>query len=89
MHYIKYLLSLAFHLHAYALAKLGKFVGSLNEWFLHFCHINNHHHVEILLHDGLRDVKNVDIVVSKLSTHFSNDTLGVLAYYCNDGSVHN
>ena len=32
---------------------------------------------------------NVDVVVGKIGTHFSNDTLGVLAYYSNNSSVHN
>ena len=89
MHYIKYLLALALYLDAYALTKLCEFIGSLNERLLHFGHVYNHHHVEILLHNGLRNVEDIDIVFSKKSAHFSNDTLGVLAYYCNDGSVYN
>ena len=89
MHYIKYLLALALNLHAYALSKLCKFIGCLNERLLHFGHVDNHHHVEILLYDGLRYVEDVDIVVGKIGTHFSNDTLGVLAYYSNDSSVYN
>ena len=89
VHHVEDFLTLAFYLNADALAELIEFIGNSFERCVHLTHVDNHHHVEILLHDSLRNVEDVYIVVCKISAHFSNDTLGVLAYYCNDGSVHN
>ena len=82
VHHVKYVLTLALHLHAYALAEVAKFLCHNRKLFLHLCHIDNHHHVEIFLNDGLRDVKNVDFVIGQIATNFGNDSNGVFANYC-------
>ena len=88
VHHIENFLALAFDLHAHSLTNIGEFIGYFLESFLHLAHVYDHHHVEILLYDGLRDIQDVDTVLCQIGTYLGDDTNGILAYYCNNRSVH-
>lgn len=88
VHHIENFLALAFDLHAHSLTNIGEFIGYFLESFLHLAHVYDHHHVEILLYDGLRDIQDVDTVLCQIGTYLGDDTNGILAHYCNNRSVH-
>ena len=37
-------------------------------------HVNNHHHVEVLLYDGLRDIQDIDVLLCQIGTNSGDDT---------------
>ena len=88
VHLVKDLLFLTFDLDT------GTFAESCNL----FCHcsivnshlgcVNYHHHVKESLDEGLRDIKNVDLVVSHICEELCDDTNCVLTDNCDDCSVH-
>jgi hypothetical protein len=84
VHHIENFLALAFDLHAHSLTNIGEFIGYFLESFLHLAHVYDHHHVEILLYDGLRDIQDVDTVLCQIGTYLGDDTNGILAHYCNN-----
>ena len=88
VHHVEDFLTLAFYLNADALAELIEFIGNSFERCVHLAHVDNHHHVEILLHDGLGDIEDVDVFLCQIGANFGDDTFGILAYYCNNRSVH-
>ncbi len=82
VHFIKYILQLALHLHTGVLANLGEFIAQYVEGFDGLGQIDNHHHVEILLHDGLGNIKDIDLVVCQIGADLGDDAHGVLAPAC-------
>ena len=88
VHHVEDFLTLAFYLNADALAELIEFIGNSFERCVHLAHVDNHHHVEILLHDGLGDIEDVDVFLCQIGANFGDDTFGILAYYCNNGFIH-
>ena len=66
------------------ISKGFQFFGKNSVVFLTFAGICYHHHVEISLYDGLGDIKNVYIIVCKISTNLCNNSYGIVSYYCDD-----
>ena len=88
MHLIEDVLQLALHLHACVDAQFAQFCRDSVKWLLALSHVNNHHHVEILLHDSLRNVEDVYLIVCQIGADLSNDTHRILAHNCNNCSCH-
>lgn len=88
MHLVEDLFFLALDLYALGLADAGKALTELIEGNVTMIDINNHHHGEELLKDGLVDVEDVDMVLSQVSADGGDDTHGIFAYNGNDGTVH-
>lgn len=88
MHLIEDVLQLALHLHACVDAQFAQFSRDSVKRLLALSHVNNHHHVEILLHDSLRNVEDVYLIVCQIGADLSNDTHRILAHNCNNCSCH-
>ena len=67
----------------------GKFGAKLLERFAATADIDNHHHVEIVLDDGLGYVKNVDVVLGEICAGLGKDTYSIFADDGYDGFFHN
>ena len=61
MHLLEDLGLLAADLEAHAAADLAEFGGNVLEGRAALREVNDHHHVEVVLNDGLRDVEDVDL----------------------------
>ena len=88
MHLVEYIFPLAFDLDT---GIFSESCNLLDHGCIVDCHlgsIDNHHHVEESLDDGLRNVKNINLMVSHISADLSNDADGVFADYSDDCSVH-
>ena len=89
MHQVKNLFLLATNLNTdLFLADPGKFIRDDSEGFLGFCGIDDHHHVEIAFHDGLGDVKDIDLVLRKVCADACDDADGIFSYNSDDSSFH-
>ena len=88
MHLIEDVLQLALHLHACVDAQFAQFSRDIVKRLLALSHVNYHHHVEILLHDSLRNVEDVYLIVCQIGADLSNDTHRILAHNCNNCSCH-
>jgi len=88
VHLIENLSALAFYLHAHALANLHQTAADGLESAVNLAHVNNHHHIEIPLHNSLRDVENVYFVLCQISANFCDNAHGVLAHHSNNSFIH-
>ena len=88
MHLVENVLELALYLDSHGLSEGSEVVGCVGDVFLTFGDVNNHHHVEEILNDGLRDVEDVDFVVGKVCAYLCNDTHGIFSHYCDNGAFH-
>ena len=50
--------------------------------------IRDHHHIKISLHDRLRNIQNIYIILGKICAYLRNDTHRILPHYCNDYLFH-
>ena len=62
MHLVEDIFALTLDLHTLVFANLIEIIGKFAERNGTVLHINNHHHVEEFLNDGLGDVEDVDIL---------------------------
>ena len=88
MHLIEYVFPLAFDLDS---GILSEFCDLLDHSRIVDCHlrrIDNHHHVEESLNDGLGDVENVDLIICHIGADLGDDADCVLADNGDDCSVH-
>jgi hypothetical protein len=88
MHFIEDFLFLTLHLYAFLLSDGIQALSEFIEGDCTILYINNHHHIEILLHYGLRDVEDIDLFVGQIGTYGSDDTHGILSDYGDNDSVH-
>ena len=88
MHFIEYLLSLAFDLDASVLSNLRYFFGEGYKVDFHLRYIYNHHHGEETLYDCLGNVHNVNVILCKIGADLCDDTDCVFADYGYDSSIH-
>ena len=88
MHHVEDFLTLAFYLNTNALAKISEFVGNSLERCIHLTHVNNHHHVEVTVDDGLGNVEHVDVVLGQVGADSRDDADGVLTDDGDDCLVH-
>ena len=88
VHLVKDVFQLALHLHTSVLAQCSQFVTQLIKSLDRLGQIHNHHHIEILLQNGLGDVKDVDLIVCQISADLGDDTNGIFAHDSNNSSCH-
>jgi hypothetical protein len=63
-------------------ADAGKIRGDGIEFLAALRAIGYHHHVEVVLDDGLRDVKDVDVALQEIGGDPCDDSDHVFAYDC-------
>jgi len=88
VHLIEDLLFLTLDFNAFGLSDSSKTITKLVEWNIAIVYINDHHHGEEVFKDGLVDVKDIDVVICKIGANCGDDTYGIFADNCNDGTVH-
>jgi hypothetical protein len=79
---------LTFYLNAQSLTNLVQIAGDFFESLFASLHIHYHHHVEIVLNDGLRDVENVDVLACQILTNAGDNTDGVFSYNGDNSFIH-
>ena len=85
MHLLEDLGLLAADLEAHAAADLAEFGGDVLEWLAALRDIDDHHHVEVVLDNGLRDVEDVDLGLREMRAGLGKNAHGVFSdncYYC-------
>ena len=50
--------------------------------------VDDHHHVEVVLHDGLRDIEDVDLRLREIRAGLRQDADRVFSYNCYYGFLH-
>lgn len=88
MHFVENVFKLYLDLYAHSLAFLFYFRADGVERLCRMGKVDDHHHIEIALDDGLADVKNVDLTGGKICAYAGDDSHGILADYSNDSSCH-
>ena len=88
MHLVKDVLTLTLDLDSFFVADEAELFCHLVELSFILGYIDNHHHVEKLLHDGLGNVKNVDVMLCQISTYRRDNSDSVFTDNGDDGSVH-
>ena len=88
MHLLEDLGLLAADLEAHAAADLAEFGGDVLEGRAALREVDDHHHVEIVLDDGLRDVEDVDLRLREMRAGLGEDAHGILAHYGYDCFLH-
>ena len=88
VHLVENLFFLAADIDAFGLADGREAVAKLGEGDVAVVDIDDHHHREEALKDGLVDVEDVDVVVCKERADGGDDTYGIFAYYGDYGAVH-
>ena len=88
VHLVEDILQLTLHNDTDIFAYLCEFCGDICKLAFACCKVNNHHHIEEILDDGLRDVENIYLVICKIVAHFSNNANGVFSHYGDNGSCH-
>jgi hypothetical protein len=79
---------LASDLHADLVAEGIEVLHHLAEWLGGPAGVDDHHHVEVALHDGLGDVLDIDLVVCKVGADLRDDPDGIFPDDCDDGLFH-
>jgi hypothetical protein len=89
VHGIEYFFLLAADLDADGISSEDiEFIGELSERNVQRRDIDNHHHIEISLDDGLRNIKNVDFSVCKECADTADNADLILSYNGNDSLIH-
>mgnify|MGYP007044204873 CR=1 FL=1 len=70
------------------LAQILKFSCKFTAILFTFCCVCDHHHVEVTVDDGLRDVEHVDVVLGQVGADSRDDADGVLTDDGDDCLVH-
>ena len=68
--------------------ELVKVSHHLSEWLRRAARIDDHHHIEVSLHDGLGDILHIDLVAGKVRADSGNDSHRVFPDYGYDSFVH-
>ena len=79
VHLIENLFALALDLHTYFISDGVHVFLQLQQLDGRTAHIYYHHHVEVALNDGLRDVHHADVVRSEVIAHLGNNAHCVFA----------
>ena len=87
MHLVENSLKLTFDLYSGVGSDGFELIYKLVEGLLRLRQIDNHHHIEKILDNGLWNVKDVDAVVGQVSTYFGDDSDGVLSHHGDDGTL--
>lgn len=85
MHLFKNFALLTANLKSHFKAEARKFIPQFFKRLFRERSIHYHHHIKIILDDGLRNVKNVNVVLCKIRARLGENADGVLAdysYYC-------
>lgn len=88
MHLVENLALLAADLEAHVHAELRQFGTDLLKALRALRPVNDHHHVEVILNDSLRDVEDVDVGLGEIGGRLGNDADGVLADNGDDNFFH-
>lgn len=88
MHFFENLFSLAFYLDSDGVAEIVESGDYRLEIIGDMARVDYHHHVEITLYDGLRDVEDVDLLFRKIGAYLGYDAYGIFPDYCDNASVH-
>ena len=88
MHLLEDLGLLAADLEAHAAADLAEFGGNVLEGRAALREVDDHHHVEVVLDDGLRDVEDVDFRLREVRAGPGENAHGILAHYGYDCFFH-
>ena len=86
VHLLEYIFLLHLYLHAYGLTEERNIIGKYTVRLHGGGGINNHHHIEITASDGLRNIKNIDIVFCEKVAYICDDPNPVFSYYRDNGS---
>ena len=81
-------LTLAADAHADVVAEILKVADHRAEVLVRVGVVDNHHHVEVTVDDGLRDVEHVDVVLGQVGADSRDDADGVLTDDGDDCLVH-
>ena len=81
-------LTLAADAHADVVAEVLKVADHRAEVLVRVGVVDNHHHVEVTVDDGLRDVEHVDVVLGQVGADSRDDADGVLTDDGDDCLVH-
>lgn len=88
MHLLEDLGALEADLEAHVAAEFGEPRRDVLGRFAAGRAVDDHHHVEVVLHDGLRDVEDVDLRVREIRAGLGENTDRVLADDCYDCFFH-
>ena len=88
MHLGEDLFALAADAHADLVAELFEVVHDLAEFLVGIGIVDNHHHVEETVDDGLRDIEHVDLMFGQIGADACDDADSVLTDDGDDCLVH-
>ena len=88
MHLLEDLALLAADLEAHLEPDFAKLGGDVLEALAALRKIDDHHHVEVALDHGLRDVQDVDLRRGKVRAGLRQDTHGIFSNDCYYGFLH-
>ena len=88
MHLGEDFLALALNGYADLLANLFQFGCYLIKRTGCVLHVRDHHHVKVILHDGLGDVQDIDLFSCQIGTYLCDDSYGVFSYNCDNYLAH-
>lgn len=88
MHLLEYFGLLTADMHTHIVAQLSHLLTYALKRLLAFRCIGDHHHIEVILHNRLRNVENVDFLFCKVSASFGENSNGILANDSNDYFFH-
>ena len=88
MHLVANILSLTFDLHSGLFPESDDLICHCGIVHCHLGCVDNHHHVEETLDDGLGNVKDIDLMVCHIGADLGDDADCVFADHGNDSSVH-
>jgi hypothetical protein len=88
VHGIEDFFLLAFDHNADLLTERSQLIRHVPEIFLAAAGVHYHHHIEIALHDRLRDVENVDPVLRQIGADSRYDSYRIFSDYCDNRFFH-
>ena len=71
VHLVKDLFLLAFDHYADLFSESSQFICHVTKRLLHLIGVNDHHHIEISLYDGLGNIQDIDAVLRKIVHTFA------------------
>lgn len=84
VHLVKDLFLLAFDHYADLFSESSQFICHVTKRLLHLIGVNDHHHIEISLYDGLGNIQDIDAVLRKIGTYLCDNAYCVLTNYRNN-----
>ena len=78
------------HLDLYTdlLTNFFQFFGKYLKFFRSGICIHDHHHIKIILHDGLGNIQDIYIILCQIGTYFCNNSYGVFSNYSDNCFFH-